>query len=233
MSDLPLLTEDQPSVAQAYGSPQWGLYDQSGGQILTVDSVADIEYVRDYVISDYPQEQGAFESYNKVQTPYVAKLGFFVSTTRRQFLNAVEDAARSLQLISVVTPEITYPSGNITHYSYRRAQRSGVTLLRVEVWVEEVRIVSGGSDPDASNAGANGSASSNTPTPSSAQSGPDSLTNFLGPGGATTPQPIGALVPGTGLTGQSTNSAAPLQSGQVQAIDPFQQGISTGLPLPR
>jgi hypothetical protein len=138
-----LLTADAPGVGLAFGGAQWGIWDQNGQPLLTVDSVADVEYAHDYQISDYPQEQGAFESYNKVQMPFQAKIGFFVGQTRHDFLNAIEAKVASLDLVTVVTPEIQYPSANLTHVGYRRDAHNGVTLVRVEVWCEEVRIVAG------------------------------------------------------------------------------------------
>ncbi len=138
-----LLTADSPGLVSAFGPPQWGIFDQNGGPLLVANSVADIEYARDYKISDYPQEQGAFQSYNKVALPFQAKIGFYISTTRQQFLNSIDAAVKSLALVTVVTPEIRYASANLTHAGYSRTVRSGVTLIRVEVWAEEVRIVSG------------------------------------------------------------------------------------------
>ncbi len=127
----------------AFGRPQWGIFGQTGGPILVVDSVADVEYARDYLISDYSQEKGAFESYNKVQKPFQAKVSFLIGQTRRDFLSAVEAACASLDLVTVVTPEISYPSANLIRYGYRREARAGVTLIRVDVTCEEVRIISG------------------------------------------------------------------------------------------
>ncbi|MDE2426340.1 MAG: hypothetical protein KGO96_10590 [Elusimicrobia bacterium] len=239
MSDLPLLTADQPSIAQTYGSPQWGIYDQSGNPVLTVDSVADIEYARDYVISDYPQEQGGFESFNKVQTPFIAKLGFLISTTRQQFLSTIEAANASLQLVSVVTPEVTYPSGNITHYGFRRTQKNGVTMIRVEVWVEEVRIIAGQNIINAANVNVlPGQANAGSSNPSTAGSSATSNGGtVLGPAISPNSQSIGGLVPGGALTTQSTNGASPQQSGlvqsqSIQSLGSQASGISNGLPVP-
>lgn len=134
------LTADSPSIGSAFGAPQWGIFTQQGAPLLVVDSVASIEYSRDYHISDYPQEQGAFESYNKVQLPFQAKIGFLINQSRVQFLQNIEAAVASLDLVVVATPEISYSSANLTHYGYRRESSGGVTLIRVEVWCEEVRI---------------------------------------------------------------------------------------------
>lgn len=121
---------------------QWGIFDQTGGALLIADSVFSVDYARDYKISDYPQEQGSFQSYNKVQTPYRSTVTFLVGDpeNRVAFLNSIEAACASLDLFVVVTPEITYANANLTHYSYRRAVANGVTLLSIDVGVEEVRI---------------------------------------------------------------------------------------------
>lgn len=206
MSDAPtLLTADDPGLSSSFGPPQWGIFDQSGNPILTVDSVASVEWLRDYHVSDYPQEEGAWASYNKVQTPYQAKVGFLIGPSRRDFLNAVEAAAASLQFVSIVTPEVTYQNANLTHVHYRREVREGVTLIRVEVWAEEIRIVSG----TLSN--------SNTAATGSPQTGALNQTPGLGGGSGN----LSIKFPGAGegsgaAVPQSTNAATPTESGIVQ-----------------
>lgn len=137
---LALATADGPGILSLFGQEQWGIFDASGNPVLTVDAVASVEYARDYRISDYPQEQGAFESYNKVQVPFQAKVGFLLNQSRVAFLNEIEAQLATLSLVSVVTPEVSYPSANLTHYGYRRVARNGVTMVLVEVWCEEVRV---------------------------------------------------------------------------------------------
>jgi len=130
---------DVSGIPNPVAPGQWGIFDTSGQPILDADAVDNLEYARDYRISDYPQEQGAFESYNKVQLPYEAKVGFLVAQTRVEFLNSIEDIMSSLDLVSVVSPEITYPNANLVRYGYRRVARNGVSMILVEVWCEEVR----------------------------------------------------------------------------------------------
>lgn len=136
----PLLTADAPGMA-AFGPPAWGIFDQGLEPVLVASSTAAIEYNRDWTISDYPVEQGGFFSYNKVVTPYKGIITYWVGggiSERSQFLTSVEQAVSALDLFTVVMPEISYDNANITHYSYRRDARGGVTLLRVDVWVQEV-----------------------------------------------------------------------------------------------
>jgi hypothetical protein len=127
--------------------PAWGIFTQDGESVLLADSVASVEYHNNWLISDYPQEQGAFTSYNKVKTPYDAKITFLTGSdyaTRAGFLEDLEAATASLDLFVIVTPEISYPNANLTFFTYRRSARSGASLLRVEVWAKEIRLVQTG-----------------------------------------------------------------------------------------
>ena len=140
---LPVLALVDAIGLGVFSGPQWGIFAQSGAPVLVANSVFGVEYARDYRISDYPQEQGAFESYNKVQVPYQAKITFLVGgsvAARAAFLEAAGSAVAALDLFTIVTPEFSYPNANLTHYSYRREARHGVTLIMVDVWCEEVRI---------------------------------------------------------------------------------------------
>lgn len=142
MADL--LTADAPGLSTLFGKPQWGIFQNDSTPILTSDAVAAVGYARDYRISDYPQEQGAFESYNKVKVPYQAKVSFLIAASRRDFLGAIEAAVESRDFVTIVTPEKSYDQANLIHYNYDREVRAGVTLIRVDVWCEEVRIVGSG-----------------------------------------------------------------------------------------
>lgn len=193
---------DDPGTQAAFGAPQWGIFTQDGEPVLVADSVASIQYARDYQISDYPQEKGAFQSYNKVQQPYQARVGYYIAESRVEFLNAVEAAVSSLDLVFINSPEIEYPSANLTHYDYRREVRNGVTLILVNVWAEEVRVVNPANTSTTTVQGS-GSGESSTST-SSAASGDFSAGNV-----------------------NSTNAASPTQSGQVQATPTGTNGSAT------
>lgn len=137
-----------PSVLSNAGPPQWGLFGQDGSPALVASSFATLDYAHDYRISNYQQEQGAFASYNKVQTPYVAKVGFLVggdAGTRSAFFNQAEFVCASLDLVTIITPEIPYLNANPVHVTYRRTSKNGVTLILVEIGLEEVRIISSAS----------------------------------------------------------------------------------------
>ena len=106
-------------------------------------SVGSLDIRQDYRISTAPQEQGAFLSYNKVQAPFDGRVTFLVGGTAAQrsaFLATVAALTASMSLFSLVMPEFTFPSVNVTHYDLTRTARAGVSLLAVDVWVEQVRV---------------------------------------------------------------------------------------------
>lgn len=129
-------------AALIFGIPRWGLYDQDGQQVLLFDTFLGIRFRNGSRISSFPVEQGSFSSFNKVDTPFDAMLRFALSgdtASRGELLNTLETLKGSVDLFSVVTPEIVYPSANVVAYSYERNSRSGPSQLIVDLYVEEVR----------------------------------------------------------------------------------------------
>lgn len=125
-----------------FTTPVWGIYDKVGNEALKPDSFLGIDYRQDTRVSNYPQEKGAFASYNKVQTPFDCRVRLAIGGTedaRTQFLATVDGMTNSIDLFSVVTPEVTYPSAALQSYNYHRDDRGGVTLLTVELDFIEVR----------------------------------------------------------------------------------------------
>jgi hypothetical protein len=137
----PLLTSDSPAIQPTSRIPAWGIY--LNGQIaIAADSILKVEYKASARISNAPQEEGAFQAYNKVQAPYESRVQMTKGgseSDRASFLDALEAAKQSLSLYDIVMPEKSYLNANITGYSLVRTARSGVTLLTVEVIFEEVR----------------------------------------------------------------------------------------------
>ncbi|MFY1903851.1 hypothetical protein ACOTBZ_29600 [Achromobacter xylosoxidans] len=129
-------------AALIFGIPRWGLYDQDGQQVLLFDTFLGIRFRNGSRISSFPVEQGSFSSFNKVDTPFDAMLRFALSgdtASRGALLNTLETLKGSVDLFSVVTPEIVYPSANVVAYAYERNTRSGPGQLIVDLYVEEVR----------------------------------------------------------------------------------------------
>ena len=136
-----LLAADVGSFLGMFGAPQWGIF-KDGTPVILADSVIEVDFKKEWRIADYPVEQGAFQSYNKVETPFDAKVKLSKGgkeADRQEFLDTIDDIAGTLDLYDVVTPEKTYIGANISHYDYRRQALNGVGIIVVELFLVEVR----------------------------------------------------------------------------------------------
>jgi len=131
------------SQGNAVGNPQNLILETIGlGSTLSTKSV---EFVKETRVSDFPLEKGGFASYNKVELPAEPTVTLCVSgseSARQAFLSDIDKACKSVDLYSVVTPEITYANYAIEKYNYQRRSEKGCTLLQVEIALREVREVS-------------------------------------------------------------------------------------------
>lgn len=132
------------SVSDAvFARPVWGVFDEDGNEVLLPDSFLGIEYRNEARVSNYPQEKGAFASYNKVETPYDCRVKMAIGgekADRTAFLDTLEALRKGLDLLTVVTPEVSYASANLQSYNYSRTTTNGVSMLTVELNFIEVRI---------------------------------------------------------------------------------------------
>lgn len=119
----------------------WGVY-SGGAPVIVADTVLEVSSKSDYVVSDFPVEKGGFAAYNKVATPFDARVRFAAGGTmeaRLALLSSLEAIAGTTQLFDVVTPEKVFPNATIVHHDHRRAPNEGLGLLIVDVWLLEVR----------------------------------------------------------------------------------------------
>lgn len=145
-NDVVLLVNDARIIFNHFQGPKWGLFDKERKQIIAADSVIDVAYRQETRISTAPQENGAFMAYNKVGTPFDARITFAKGGTeqeRQDFLTQIALAQQALTLYVLVTPTINYRDVNVIHYDYRRSITHGTQLLTVDVWLEQVRMVDG------------------------------------------------------------------------------------------
>jgi hypothetical protein len=134
-----LLTEDAVSLFTGSTGPQWGLF-LDGSAVVTAESIVGFEFRQDYRIADYPIEQGAFTSYDKVQTPFDVRLRFSSGGTaagRQALLDSIAAIIGDTNLYDAVTPDQTYQNLNLIHYDYRRTDgRAG--LIIIDVWCRQI-----------------------------------------------------------------------------------------------
>ena len=122
---------------------QWGIFDQKGNLVLTPNSFKELDYRHAWRIANYPMEQGAFQSYNKVQTPFENNLTVVIGGSVQElndFLTTLEAIADSLNLYNIVSPEYTYTNVSIEGINYRRHSVDGVTMLTIDIRVIEIRL---------------------------------------------------------------------------------------------
>ena len=137
----PLLTADTILGYGANAAQQWGVF-LGGAPVIVFDTFVSIDYRQGWSTSDYPIEQGGFESYNKVQIPFDVRVKFAAGGSeenRAALLASVAAIAGDLKLYSVVTPEKVYTSVNVQHYDYHRTSTNGVGMITIEMWLLEIR----------------------------------------------------------------------------------------------
>ena len=162
-----------------FSNAVWGIY--LGAKLqFNPDSMKSFDYIQATKISDYPQELGAFQSYNKVGTPFEVRIELTKGGNQRErsaFLDAIEKAAASLDLYDVITPEKKYVSMNIERYNVRRTATEGAGLITVDLWFMQVRVsaetaFTNSKKPSGMAVQSDGTVQSQTPTPA--------VTDFVG-----------------------------------------------------
>lgn len=178
-----LLTADSVDLGQF--SKQWGLF-RGGRPVVTFDSFVGIDYRQGWTIADFPLEQGAFQSYDKVSLPFDVRVKFAAGGSmenREALLHSVAAISGTLDLYSVVTPEVAYNSVNVQHYDYRRTATNGNGLIVIELWLLEIRFTGQPLTPNGGATPTSGTATDANGAQSFASSGASPVTNSVDPSG--------------------------------------------------
>ena len=134
-------------VWQMYNNaPVWGVFDQSGQQVLAPDNVFDIAWRNESAIARFPLQDGDFANYDKVQNPFETSLRLTKGGSiaeRQQFLATIDAIANDTNLYNIVTPEKTYINCNIQGVRYERDATNGANLLKVDISFLEIRSIAG------------------------------------------------------------------------------------------
>ena len=135
------LTKDSAAVDRLAAS-QWGVFTDDGANVLRPDNIVAVGYSSEFRISDYPLQEGKFETYDKVATPsqnrvIVTKGGSL--SERQAFLARVEAIRGDRKLYTVLTPERGYFNVNIERVTLDRDTTKGASLLSVEMVLREIR----------------------------------------------------------------------------------------------
>jgi hypothetical protein len=139
-----LLVGDLLSDLTGIAPPQWGVF-LDGEPVILADNQVSFEIRQDFPISDYPVEQGGFQSYDKVQLPIEIRVSFSAGgseSDRQAFLQSIQAVINTTDLYDVVTPEQTFMSFCFKHWDLRRTADKGVGLIVADLWLEEIRVTS-------------------------------------------------------------------------------------------
>lgn len=129
-------------VSSSISQQRWGIFSTDGANVLEADSVVSVEHSAEFRISDYPVEGGAFESYDKVATPFGIRIALTKGGTveeRGQFLIAAQTLLESLTAYDVVTPERVYLNVNVTRIGRTANSTNGAGMATVELVLQEIR----------------------------------------------------------------------------------------------
>lgn len=136
-----LLTADAISLLLGQPESLWNVF-LNGEQAFDFRSIAGFGYKQDWVIADYPTDDGAFFSYDKVQLPFECRLRITSGGTeeeRQALIEEVTAAANTLNLYDVVTPEKVYPNCNISRMNFDRTAERGAGMIVIDVTFQEIR----------------------------------------------------------------------------------------------
>lgn len=142
LSDVALIVSDALGLLTGFAASQWGIF-QDGFPVVVADNVVSVSYNQDWTIADFPIEDGGFETYDKVDTPFNSRVRFSSGgsqSNREALFDSIAAIAGNLELYDVVTPEVVYPSVNIQGYNVSRTSNNGVGLIMIEVKLLEVRV---------------------------------------------------------------------------------------------
>ena len=126
--------------------PKWLILNADGHTVaLAPDSFLGIDYKAESNVSTYPIEQGAFNSYNKVKSPFNAIIKVSKGSSlnmlgnnsnaksRSDFIATLESMADDRYTYIIKTPEKTYTNVNLVGHDYRRGADSGSGILIVNL----------------------------------------------------------------------------------------------------
>lgn len=135
------LSSDSITVT-ATAKGQWGIYTLAGALVVHSDSIVAIGYDAEHRIANYPIQEGAFESYDKVALPFDVRVVMSKGgnlTQRAAFIKEIEEIRGDTQIYNVVTPERSYLNVNVTRVTIDRSREQGAGLITAEMHLVEIR----------------------------------------------------------------------------------------------
>lgn len=124
-------------------APTYALLDRNGNKLIQPDGPGEFEMKADANISNYPVEDGGFQSYNKVVNPEELTITLLCGgqgpMSRERFLARCRELKNGTDIVTLVTPDQVYRSVVCTGMGYSKRAVNGATLLTVTLPFKEVR----------------------------------------------------------------------------------------------
>lgn len=121
--------------------PKYGITGAGGGPIIQPDSAVEFDADVDSSVNTHSVEKGGFSAYNRVQEPIRLRLLLACqgkNMSRQVFLSTLKALREGTQIVTVSTPDASYPNMTLKGYGYKKtAEHGAVTIWADTVWVEE------------------------------------------------------------------------------------------------
>lgn len=124
-------------------TPIWGVFDASGNPVAVYDTFIATGARSQRTSTQAPIEGGSFSSYNKVTSPRVNHVTLACGgtlMTRTQFLQAIDAACASLNLYTILIPELSYTNCSLESWDFRRVRdEGGATMIVIDLAFSQIR----------------------------------------------------------------------------------------------
>lgn len=121
--------------------PPYGITDDSGNPIIQPDSAVEFDINADSTVNSHPVEKGGFQAFNRVQEPISIRLLLACqgkNMSRETFLSTLKGLREGTQVVTISTPDTTYPNMTLKAFGYKKtAEHGAVTIWADTQWVEE------------------------------------------------------------------------------------------------
>ena len=179
ITDIVFAVADAVGIFSIFSSNQWGIF-QDGEMVLNPDNIISVAYKQDWTMADFNIEEGGFDTYDKVDTPFTNRVRVSSGgsqANRQALLDEIDAIAGNLELYDVVTPERVWSNVNFQGYELVRTSSNGAGMIIIDIVLNEIREDAGTTftntkSPTATSPKDNGTVQSNSSSSSLTDFGP-------------------------------------------------------------
>ncbi len=141
ITDIVFAVTDAVGIFSIFSSNQWGIF-QDGEMVLNPDNIISVAYKQDWTMADFNIEEGGFDTYDKVDTPFTNRVRMSSGgsqANRQALLDEIDAIAGNLELYDVVTPERVWSNVNFQGYELVRTSSNGAGMIIIDIVLNEIR----------------------------------------------------------------------------------------------